>query len=134
MIIEVVHHSIKVLSLRLLRRISLSIKYLPVATRHLSKVMIIPSSISAFRIPTDNVNIYDAIYDCYATVIFSVQFDGVAKEFVFFEKEARNKKMSLVNVPQNYNNKDLTFTFWGFVGNWGNSSGLWFSSMEQHQL
>jgi hypothetical protein len=69
------------------------------------------NSIVNFGFPTDNVNINDAIYDCYATVIFSVQFDGVAIEFILFEKEARNKKMSFLHVAQYYNNKDLTFTF-----------------------
>jgi hypothetical protein len=40
-------------------------------------------------------------YDCYAAVIFTVQSDGIAVEFVFSEKHTRKKNKSLVHVPQN---------------------------------
>jgi hypothetical protein len=42
-------------------------------------------------------------YNCNATIIFAVQFDGITIEFVLFEKETRKENKSLVYVPNSYN-------------------------------
>ncbi len=54
-------------------------------------------------LPTDNVKFNGAVYT-YEYVIFAIQFDAIAVEFVLFERQPRNESKSLVHVAQNYNN------------------------------
>jgi hypothetical protein len=60
-------------------------------------------------LPTANVKFNGAVYT-YEYVIFTIQFDAIAVEFVLFERQTRKENKSLVHVAQNYNNKELTFT------------------------
>ena len=66
------------------------------------------TAIVKFGFPTNNVKFNDAVYT-YECVIFAIQFDAIAVEFLFV-KQTRKENMSLVNVPHNSNNKELTFT------------------------
>ncbi len=67
------------------------------------------TAIVKFGFPTNNVKFNDAVYT-YECVIFAIQFDGIAVEFVLFVKQTRTENKSLVYVPHNSNNKELTFT------------------------
>ncbi len=60
-------------------------------------------------LPTDNVKFNGAVYT-YECVIFAIQFDAIAVEFVLFERQTRKENKSLVHVAQNYKNRELTFT------------------------
>jgi hypothetical protein len=69
-------------------------------------VMVRPMIVK-FGFPTDNAKFNDAVYT-YECVVFAIQFDAIAVEFLF-EKQTRKENKSLVHVPQYSNNKELTF-------------------------
>jgi hypothetical protein len=66
------------------------------------------TAIVKFGFPTNHVKFNGAV-NTYECVIVAIQFDAIAVEFLFV-KQTRKENMSLVHVPHNSNNKELTFT------------------------
>jgi hypothetical protein len=66
------------------------------------------TAIVKFGFPTNHVK-FNTVYT-YECVIVAIQFDAIAVEFLFV-KQTRKENKSLVHVPHNSNNKELTFTY-----------------------
>ena len=63
------------------------------------------TTIVEFSFPTNDVKFNDPVstYDRNAAVFFVIQFDGIAVEFVLFEKETEEENKSLTHDPQSNN-------------------------------